>query len=98
MEHELDPDVHWITAREAAAILHVTPARVRQLSQRDLLPHVRRAGHVYFRRPQLEVVAHARELRWHSVDTGPLGRAASTSRGAAAVDGAEAVTARVPPQ
>src|SRR4051794_15647488 len=64
MEPELDPDVHWITAREAAVILSVSRARVSQLTRRDLLPSVRRGSRYYYR-PQVQVIANARAARWH---------------------------------
>jgi excisionase family DNA binding protein len=66
MEQELDPDVEWITSRQAAAILGVSRERVAQLARRDLLPYVTAGRRRYFRRPQIEVVAHARDVRWHS--------------------------------
>jgi hypothetical protein len=65
MDQELDPDVEWITTAVAAEILHVSRNRVRQLANRDLLPCVQRHGRRYFRRPQVQVIANARDRRWH---------------------------------
>jgi DNA-binding transcriptional MerR regulator len=69
----LDPDVEWITAREAAVILGVSLVRVSQLTRRDLLPSVRRDSRYYYRRAQVQVIANARQQRWHSVDADRLG-------------------------
>jgi hypothetical protein len=64
MEPKLDPGVDWITAREASVILGVSPVRVSQLTGRDLLPSVRRGSRYYYRRPQVQVIANARQQRW----------------------------------
>jgi hypothetical protein len=66
MERELDPGVEWITTAVAAEILRVSRNRVRQLANRDLLHCVEHHGRRYFRRPQVQVVANARDPRWHS--------------------------------
>ena len=55
---------YWVTTREAAEILGVSATRVRQLVRRDLLPSVERQGRLFFRRPQVQVVANARQARW----------------------------------
>jgi hypothetical protein len=54
---------YWVTGREAASILGLSPARVLQLRQEDRLPVVVHKGRHYYRRPQLEVIANAREAR-----------------------------------
>ncbi len=73
----LDPEDVWrirtegvdlITRREAAGILGVSPGRVTQLVDADLIPCVEvptpnRRRRMY-RRAQLEVVANARDARW----------------------------------
>ena len=59
------PHPYWATTREAAEVLGVSRARVRQLADSGRIPAVWREDghHWYFRRPQLEVVANAREAR-----------------------------------
>ena len=54
---------YWLTASEAAEVLGVTPKRVHQLAERGRLPVVEHDGRRWFRRPQLEVVANARDAR-----------------------------------
>ena len=59
------PHPYWATTREAAEVLGVSRARVRQLAESGRIPAVWREDghHWYFRRHQLEVVANAREAR-----------------------------------
>jgi len=54
---------YWLTTTEAAKLLEVTPTRVRQLVARGFVPAVVHQDRSYFRRPQLEVIANARESR-----------------------------------
>ena len=55
---------YWLTTRDPAEILGVSATRVRQLVRRDRLPSVERHGRLFFRRPQIQVVANARQTRW----------------------------------
>jgi excisionase family DNA binding protein len=57
------PWTYWLTTRQAADVLGVTPVWVRQLVKRGFLPAVTHDGHRYFRRHQVEVIANARESR-----------------------------------
>lgn len=57
---------YWATCIEAAELLEVSPARVRQLAERGRLPGAQVRGKWWlFRRQQLAVVARARRARWH---------------------------------
>jgi hypothetical protein len=51
---------YWITEREAAELLGISRPRVFQLRRADRLPFVERHGRTYYRRQQIEVIAHAR--------------------------------------
>ena len=54
---------YWATCEEAAELLGVTQRRVRQLATKERIPGRLHRGRWYFRRRQLEVVAHARDSR-----------------------------------
>lgn len=54
---------YWMSVSEAADILGVTPARVRQLARSGRIPALRHTRVWVFRRHQLEVVANARDAR-----------------------------------
>lgn len=59
-------DEDWISTSEAAEILHVTDVRVRQLVDAGRLPAERDdLGHYRYRRAQVEVIANARDARFH---------------------------------
>lgn len=51
---------YWITEREAAELLGISRPRVFQLRRADRLPFVEHNGRTYYRRAQIEVIAHAR--------------------------------------
>lgn len=57
------PHLYWATAAEAAFILGVTQERVCELAMAERLPAVPHAGHWFFRRHQVHVIANARRLR-----------------------------------
>lgn len=58
---------YWLTVRQAAGVLNVSPTRVRQLANAGRIPGVPHNGKWFFRRHQMEVVANAREARrWAS--------------------------------
>ena len=60
------PGHPWFaTNREAAQILGVSRSRVSQLVNAGRLPFVERRGRRYFRRQQIQVIANARNARWH---------------------------------
>ena len=54
---------YWCRTREAAAILGLSTTRVQQLTAEGRLPYVEQAGVRLYRRPQLEIIANARETR-----------------------------------
>lgn len=55
----------WITSIEAAAILGVSPRRVRQLANKGYLPYEKASPRRFkFRKAQVEVIANARDHRW----------------------------------
>lgn len=54
---------YWIGTPEAAEVLGVTTARLKRLAGAGRLPTLRYDGRWFFRRHQLEVIAHAREAR-----------------------------------
>jgi excisionase family DNA binding protein len=60
---ELDPDIDWLTTDAVADVLGVSQTRVRQLVHKGYLPAVNWQGHYFFGRPQVEVVANARDAR-----------------------------------
>jgi excisionase family DNA binding protein len=60
------PGHPWFTTnREAAQILGVSRSRVNQLVNAGRLPFVEYQGRRYFRRQQIQVIANARNARWH---------------------------------
>lgn len=60
------PHPYFATLTEAAEVLGVSPAAVRKLLAKEFLPAVEAPnGRTYFRRPQLQVVARARNERYH---------------------------------
>src|SRR3954449_9686976 len=61
------PGHPWFaTNREAAQILGVTRSRVNELVNAGRLPFVEYQGRRYFCRQQIQVMANARNARWHS--------------------------------
>jgi len=57
---------YWVTATAAAAIVGVNVSRLNQLVAAGRLPYETHADGIrMFRRAQLEVVANARDARWH---------------------------------
>ena len=54
---------YWAVGVEAAQILGVTRARVYQLREAGRIPAVQYGGRWFYRRPQLEVIANARDAR-----------------------------------
>ena len=64
--HLRDPEPYWITGQRAADVLGVNVARLNQLATGGKLPYENhRDGTRLYRREQLEVVAQARDARWH---------------------------------
>ena len=62
-------DNPWINCSQAAVVLGVSRTRVSQLADDEKIPvHHTRAGHRVFRLKQLEVVANARALKFHTPD------------------------------
>jgi excisionase family DNA binding protein len=60
------PGHPWFaTNREAAQILGISRERVKQLVDTGRLPCVEYRGRRYFRRQQVQVIANARNARWH---------------------------------
>jgi excisionase family DNA binding protein len=60
------PGNPWFaTNREAAQSLSVSRSRVNQLVNAGRLPFVEYHGRRYFRRQQIQVIANARNARWH---------------------------------
>jgi excisionase family DNA binding protein len=53
----------WVRTSEAADLLGVSPGSVKRYARDGRLPFVERDGRRYYRRPQLEVIANAREAR-----------------------------------
>jgi hypothetical protein len=54
---------YWCRTREAASILGLSATRVQQLAAEGRFPYVEHAGIRLYRRPQVEVIANAREAR-----------------------------------
>lgn len=64
LEVAADP---WLDGVEAAKILGVSRTRVAQLAIAERIPsHVSPLGRRWYRQRQLEVVANARNRKWHS--------------------------------
>jgi excisionase family DNA binding protein len=61
----------FATNREAAQILGISRERVKQLVDAGRLPCVEYRGRRYFRRQQIQVIANARNARWHQPTTPP---------------------------
>jgi excisionase family DNA binding protein len=61
------PDAYWLGTKEAAQLLGVNRARVRQLVAAGLLPFAETPHGYAFRREQLLTVANARQARFHAV-------------------------------
>ena len=60
------PHSYWVVGKRAAEILGVNVSRLNQLATRGFLPFVMHSdGTRMYRRKQLEVVANARDARWH---------------------------------
>jgi hypothetical protein len=56
----------WIDGRQAASILGVSRTRVNQLAQAERIPYrVLASGRRVYRQRQIEVVANARNVRFH---------------------------------
>lgn len=56
----------WLDGQGAADILGVSRQRVRELAAEDKVPsHVAATGRRFYRQKQIEVVARARNLRFH---------------------------------
>jgi len=55
----------WLSAPTTAALLGVTRRRVAQLASADRIPHVNRAGRLWFRRDHIELFSAARARRRH---------------------------------
>jgi hypothetical protein len=59
----------WISSREVAWVLGVSTTRVAQLARADKIPfETDHADNRKYRHSQIEVVAHARLVRWHHRD------------------------------
>lgn len=62
-------DNPWINGGQAAVVLGVSHSRVSQLADDERIPvHHTRAGRRVYRLKQLEVVANARALKFHTPD------------------------------
>jgi excisionase family DNA binding protein len=62
-------DNPWLTGVQAAAILGVSRTRVYQLADAEKIPvHHTPSGRRLYRRQQLEVVAHARRVKFRGED------------------------------
>src|SRR3954452_4860003 len=60
------PGRPWFaTNREADQILGISRSRLNQLVNAGRLPFVEYRGRRYFRRQQIQVIANARNARWH---------------------------------
>lgn len=65
-DHIHEPESYWITGQRAADVLGVNVSRLNALVAKDRLPYVEHNdGTRMYRRLQLEVVATARDARWH---------------------------------
>jgi hypothetical protein len=62
-------DNPWLNGTQAAQVLGVSRARVSQLADAERIPvHLTAGGHRVYRMKQLEVVANARNRRFHPAD------------------------------
>jgi excisionase family DNA binding protein len=61
----------FATNREAAQILGISRERLKQLVDAGRLTCVEYRGRRYFRRQQVQVIANARNARWHQPTTPP---------------------------
>ena len=60
----------WISGTEAARMLGISRIRVWQLALKDLLLwEYATSGRRRYRRSQVEVISHARQIRWHPVES-----------------------------
>lgn len=63
-QHTENAESYWVTVSRAAEILEVSPQRVKQLLDADLLPYLTTPTRVrLMRRAQLETIANARLSR-----------------------------------
>ena len=54
-EHAHDPSSYWVTANQAARVLHLSPSVVRQMAESGRLPSIRHASGVpLMRRHEME--------------------------------------------
>lgn len=66
-------DNPWINGRQAAEVLGVSRARVSELARDGRLPtHLTASGRRMYRLRQLEVVANARDVRFHQAPLGTV--------------------------
>jgi hypothetical protein len=62
-------DNPWLNGTQAAQVLGVSRTRVSQLADAERIPvHLTSGGHRVYRMKQLEVVANARNRRFHHTD------------------------------
>ena len=65
-QHLSDVEPYWLTGQRAAGVLGVNVTRLNALARRGFIPYETHAdGTRLYRREQLEVIAMAREARWH---------------------------------
>jgi hypothetical protein len=71
--HREDPYSYWLTIAQAAGVLGLSVARLKQLATADRVPYiVHRSGQRLMRRHQLEVIANARDVQVAAGDPSPL--------------------------
>ena len=59
--HARDPYSYWVTANQAARILHVSPVVIKRMLEEDRIPHVFHVSGVrLMRRHEIEELARAR--------------------------------------
>jgi len=62
--HRQDSYSYWLTSAQAAKVLGISVARLKQLATTDRVPYVvHRSGQRLMRRHQLEVIANARDVQ-----------------------------------
>ena len=67
--HREDPYSYWLTSAQAAKVLGISVARLKQLATADRVPYVvHRSGQRLMRRHQLEVIANARDVQVAAAD------------------------------